>query len=164
MNITPELKEFIQVNAELIKNNDFEILFNKAIRLDIEDRLALNQILKEAGVDILIYTNRVPYRYFTHDKIKEIKIPSNIKVIESEAFAYCTDLEIIYLPKNLTDIKYNAFFDCFSLRDVYYKGTKDQWKKIYINTSNVAIFEAEIHCIDGDIIYVQSEEAEWIMY
>ncbi len=55
------------------------------------------------------------------------------------AFWYCMNLKRVVIPESLTFIYHNAFVtitsgdDRQSIKNVYYKGTKEQWKKIKRN-------------------------------
>ena len=67
------------------------------------------------------------------------------------AFSHCEALTEITIGKSVKTICCGAFFNS-GLRDIYYKGTKEQWKAIEKckewdrGTGNYII-----HCTDGDI-------------
>ena len=50
----------------------------------------------------------------------------------------------------MTGIGEGAFFECPVLNDVYYIGTKAQWKKIEIDSRNDCLLNATIHYSDDD--------------
>ena len=53
------------------------------------------------------------------------------------SFEGCTGLRTVYIPKSVTSIGEYSFYNCPSLRDVYYEGTQEEWKKIpIVNGSN----------------------------
>lgn len=78
--------------------------------------------------------------------------------IASHTFAGCTKLNTIVLPKTIGVIEESAFSNCINLKAVYYNGTYEQWKKIEVSNDNTSLFSATIHCSDGDILPVSSEE------
>lgn len=51
----------------------------------------------------------------------------------------------IYIPESVTSINKEAFFECTSLSDVYYSGTKNQWNAISIDSGNDPLLNATIH-------------------
>lgn len=56
--------------------------------------------------------------------------------IKNSAFANCSSLTSIVIPKGLISVYADAFMDCWSLRKVYYGGTQADWEKIKINGGN----------------------------
>ena len=55
------------------------------------------------------------------------------------------------IPDSVTTIGSYAFDGCTGLTDVYYSGSKKQWKQIDIKIGNDALHNANIHCSDGTI-------------
>ena len=156
--ISTELEDFISDNANLINNNEFDKLFDKAEgEVNTPDYEKFVRAIKIAGIDILPYIKKIPASYFKGEKFKEMKIPSGIIRIGYRAFANCKNLRTIYLPGSLIEVSSNAFLGCDSLEDIYYMGTKDQWKKVRILGFNSTLYESGIHCTDGDVIYMRSQ-------
>jgi len=54
-------------------------------------------------------------------------------------------LTSVTIPDSVAWIHYSAFSDCSSLRDVYYGGSEEQWKRIDIRDGNEALNNAVIH-------------------
>lgn len=101
--------------------------------------------------------NTINSNLFWGSKIKSITLPDNVISINSQAFTDCYNLTQIFIPESLTSIEYGAFFNCRKLKNVYFKGTIEQWNNISINpTFNSDILNATIHCKDG--IINQKEE------
>ena len=67
---------------------------------------------------------------------KKIILSEGITEVEQEAFADCYDTEQLSLPKSLKTIEEHAFWGCSSLKDVYYNGSKSDWKRISIAPGN----------------------------
>ena len=57
----------------------------------------------------------------------------------------CSGLTSIEIPNSVTSIGDVAFYNCSSLKDVYYTGTEEQWKKISIDSYNSELTSATIH-------------------
>lgn len=76
--------------------------------------------------------------------LTNITIPGYVTRIGYSAFQYCDGLTIITIPDSLTRIESFAFEGCNSLANVYYTGTKKQWSKILIDSSNEDLKSANI--------------------
>ena len=88
--------------------------------------------------------------------LEEIVIPDGIKSIERCAFEMCNTLKTITIPASVTLIEEYAIDDCASLADVHYGGTVAEWNALkddgkISSTGNNALFNATIHCTNGDI-------------
>lgn len=76
-------------------------------------------------------------------------IPDGVTTIGSGGFAYNDSLRSITIPDSVAVIEDMAFDDCTSLKDVYYKGIKEQWNKISIDSYyNEYLTGASIHYKD----------------
>jgi len=61
-------------------------------------------------------------------------------------------LTSVTIPDSVTNIGSFAFWDCISLTDIYYEGTKAQWTAIRKNENwNFNTGAYTVHCTDGDI-------------
>ncbi len=78
--------------------------------------------------------------------LEHIVIPDSVTYINYWSFTGCKALKSIVLPCALKSIGLDAFSLCSSLSDVYYKGTKNEWKSIKIHESNTYLLNAKIHC------------------
>lgn len=63
---------------------------------------------------------------------KDIVVPSQyeslpVKITGDRAFEFCTSPTSIEIPDSVTSIGSEAFLDCSSLTNVYYKGTAEEW-------------------------------------
>ena len=82
---------------------------------------------------------------FNKDKTKLIRytagssnttytVPDSVTTIGYRAFDYSASLESIVIGAGVTHIGENAFKNCTALKDVYYKGTQEQWNAVVIET------------------------------
>ena len=84
--------------------------------------------------------------------LTSITIPSGITVIETNTFKDCIALESIELPKSVVKFEAYASGACKALSDVYYEGSKAQWKDISKGIGCFNYSKAFVtHCSDGDL-------------
>ena len=64
------------------------------------------------------------------------------------------------IPNSVTSIGYMAFYGCTGLKDVYYTGSKDEWKAISIGRYNDRLLDATIHYnwIDDSVLSLNRSE------
>ena len=79
------------------------------------------------------------------DSLTSITIPDGITTIKSGTFFSCDNLTSVTISSSVTSIGKDAFDLCRDLKDVYYCGTKAQWKKITIDVGNTSLTNATIH-------------------
>ncbi len=78
--------------------------------------------------------------YLTH-----IAIPTNVTNIDLAAFCGCSRLTDISIPISVSTIGNEAFYDCDNLKNIYYGGSKNNWKNILIDDGNMNLINAETH-------------------
>ena len=122
---------------------------------------------------------------FLGNGMSSIRIPDQIRWIDSGAFSYCTSLQEIVLPSKLDRIEDHlfygdtslssvtipasvvsigdsAFYDCHETPDIYYQGTREQWNQIDIEEHNYYLMASTIHFSDQSTFSaVQDEEYFW---
>ena len=76
--------------------------------------------------------------------LKTIVIRDGVTTIGDFAFGY-TGVTAVTIPVSVTTIESAAFFFCYSLTDVYYGGTEEQWSQINIKEDNDWLLNATIH-------------------
>ena len=90
------------------------------------------------------------YAFLMCDDFANVIIPNGVLSIGNKAFMYC-GLKSIIIPNSVISIMDSAFWDCYNLKDVYYTGTEDEWKKIHIEPGNSdLITNANIHFKGGE--------------
>ena len=85
------------------------------------------------------------YAFNGCNSLTSVTIPDSVTSIGKYAFYYCTSLTSTTIPDSVTSIGDCAFNGCSSLKDVYYSGTQEQWKKISIGSNNSRLTSAKIH-------------------
>ena len=136
-------------------------------------------ILYNIEIDPLLYMQSVPPLFLYDDEnIHNVKIPSNIVGINNQAFTR-SSINSLYIPDQITKIGDGIFTSCGKLKKVtfgkgivsigenifrgfilevqplklYYRGTMEQWENISIDNYNPVLFNKEIYCADGILIY-----------
>ena len=64
--------------------------------------------------------------------------------IDFDAFAGCTALTDLTIPKSVTRIGEGAFAGCGSLAKVRFEGSEEQWKTVRIADGNEPLLAAEM--------------------
>ena len=100
----------------------------------------LDKITIPEGVEII---EQQAFSYC--DALRSVVIPSTVAEIGSYAFSDCSNLKRVAIPKRITEIPYGMFCWCESLSDVYYEGTRSQWKRLEIGGDNAPLLEANIN-------------------
>ena len=144
-----ELKELIQKYEEELNNSGFELIYYKLTELS-KGRMynlitAFTALLLKNNINPLEYTSYIPARFAYELDIEDFVIPNNITYIGEYAFGYCESLTSITIPKKVKFIASKAFFRCDRLKDVYYEGSKEDWKNIKIEDDNDELLTANIH-------------------
>ncbi|MBQ9531693.1 MAG: leucine-rich repeat protein [Eubacterium sp.] len=75
------------------------------------------------------------FAFQNNKKIVNVVIPNGVNYIGHWTFGNCSKLKTISIPKSVNDkqdcpINACAFAGCTALKDVYYGGTKAQWKGV----------------------------------
>ena len=85
--------------------------------------------------------------------LDSVTIGKNVTTIVEWTFARCISLEKVVISSNLTTIKYCAFDECSALKDVYYRGTEDQWNAMDITgDGNYTLLNAAIHFVSAPVV------------
>ena len=97
------------------------------------------------------------YTFADCNNLRSMRLHEGVEYIGDYAFNKCGSLKYIQIPKTITQIGYCATYQNAALTDVYYTGTKEQWKKIDIDetwfTSVYDPVSGEHNCSNAPIIY-----------
>ena len=86
------------------------------------------------------------WAFYWCTSLTSVTIPDSVTSIGDNTFDHCTSLTSVTIPDGVTSIGWRAFSNCTSLTDVYYAGSKAQWKAISISsTGNDDLLTANIH-------------------
>ncbi|MBR5240254.1 MAG: leucine-rich repeat protein [Clostridia bacterium] len=93
--------------------------------------------------DSVVSIGDYAFRYCTG--LTSIKIPNMVTSIGDYTFSGCEGITSITISDSVTSIGDSAFERCFSLQDVYYNGSRADWGKITVGSSNSYLTNATIH-------------------
>nr|WP_294409534.1 leucine-rich repeat domain-containing protein [uncultured Ruminococcus sp.] len=86
------------------------------------------------------------FNFFACTNLTTIIIPNSVKDIGRSAFYGCSSLTSVIIPNSITSIGTYAFALCDALKNIYYNGTKSEWKNIEIDEwGNEILTNATIH-------------------
>lgn len=126
---------------------------------------SMNRYLIETATSTLMFAGKnatdIPngvliigsYSLSSADWLTNIVIPDSVTTIDKYAFYYSSNLTSITIGSGVTSIGYDAFTQCSKLTDIYYNGTKAQWrnKSFSSNLNSSSVGSYTVHCTDGDI-------------
>lgn len=103
--------------------------------------------------------------FYECSSLMSVSIPSSVTKIDAWAFADCTSLFSVVIPKDIEEIGVWAFGSCTSLSEVYYNGTKEQWKAVKKDYNWRRYIPAKfVQCTDGRIELPQFDIEDGILY
>lgn len=73
-----------------------------------------------------------------------------VTTIGYRAFYRCSNMNEVFIPKSVTYIDTEAFYDCYSLYTVNYGGSRSAWENIYVSGGNDNLHQANINYYWGD--------------
>ena len=76
--------------------------------------------------------------------LKSVRLPDGFTFMMGYVFYLCSGLQRVIIPKSISGIGYKSFEGCNSLREVFYKGTEDDWRGIRIQP-NENLLKAKIY-------------------
>ena len=79
-------------------------------------------------------------------------IPDGVTTVCKNAFLGCY-IKTLTIPVSVTEIESNAFGNKYysfynTINDIYYLGTREQWKEVVVGENNSVITRARLHCAD----------------
>ena len=87
-------------------------------------RTSFTQAIVEEGI-----TSIAMWTFSSCTRIEKVTLPESLERIERSAFSQCGVKEI-YIGSNVNYIYYSAFYGAPVLKDVYFNGTKEEWKEL----------------------------------
>jgi hypothetical protein len=74
--------------------------------------------------------------------ITNIVLPNSFERIKAYAFFGCSSLTELVIPHSVTKIGMHAFRGCTAFDTVYYCGTREEWKQVFIGSYNDVLTSA----------------------
>ena len=146
--MTEQLKQFLLNNKNSLEEDDFRTLYkNWSKYIDSDDVSDLTDVFLEVGIDPLNYLPEVPTKYAYYSKLlTKLVIPSHIDRILPFAFMGCYNLKEVILPTSIKIIGHFAFDRVTGCRFIY-RDTSSNFLELnmYYNSFSPS---AEIQCTD----------------
>ena len=157
--------------------------YNETFWFDVkEDGLAsphhLSEFLLSCNINPLNYVTTVPKHYLSGATLTNIDIPEGIKIIDKHAFSLMQKLPSVIIPESCIRVEDHAFTCCkelntvtilnkntqfgskvfslcFTLLDIYYPGTINEYRNI-MSKDDGQIYT--VHCTNGNYIVNRNNE------
>lgn len=162
----PTFAESVNTDSSgtLTEENELTYLYDEAIKyVNCGDHVKITSVKYGSAIIIPEKIDNLPVTELAKEAFKEnygvesVILPETITVIPEEAFYHCWNLTAIVLPKSLERIENNAFAKCernvdagnpvyHQIEDIFYKGSSEDWDKIYIASGNDLLKTANIRC------------------
>ena len=104
----------------------FDCDFLKTVYWNVSKR-DMNNNLEVKSVEKIVFGGKKVASYVCSDNkyVKEVILTENVKEIESDAFANCTNLVSVSIEGNLDTIEGNAFWRCSKLENITITGVEE---------------------------------------
>lgn len=98
---------------------------------------------------------RVENAAFQDSSIEEIDFGGNVERIEDFVMSGCQHLWRVVIHNKVEHIGSEVFFGCTELKEITFRGTKDEWLKIFkeVGWRRGAVNLSTVICDDGEIEY-----------
>ena len=127
---------------------DTVLYINQPIAAEAFKAAGIKEVYLGAGV-----TSIGNDAFFGCSALTEIVIPDSVTLLDTEAFQGCEEIRNITLPKMSPHLSSATYDPSFSVTDVYYGGTKADWREQYQNSYFPITVTGVVHCSDGDITH-----------
>lgn len=179
MNVSNDLKEFIEKNIKLIENYDLGAIYVKASLLGTMDKNVLYRILRDVENYYmwLQNTEEIPSGFFNSEKVDTIIIPCNVGYVNAYAIYDCdinkmvcegsTDTHLVFSSMSTNKSYIKAFT---TKRDIKLRGEPVMMYYVdeFETDSNIIVTGASpfglIHKVNKDIHFIVSKDSMLIYY
>ena len=103
-----------------------------------------------------IGTQAYEYSYCIPMGLKHVKLLKHDEYSSTRAFHNCKYIESITFGKGVTRVGSGSFAGCTALTDIYYEGTKEEWKNLRYSETFDTVESITITCSDGALEKVSS--------
>lgn len=76
--------------------------------------------------------------------LSELHVCDGVTQIGYSAFYFCNSMTKLGLPKTLTNVEESAFSNCFSLEEINYTGSAQEWQNVIIEEDNAPLTDGSV--------------------
>ena len=137
--MTPIIKKLIEANIEHIENNEFKLVYDRAMSLNMKLNVGeLTDIFYDVGIDPLANMSELPSLFLDESKITALVVPKHITKINRAGCAFShlehvelhkdcelseetfmnSNLKSIIIPYIMNEVPDECFVNCTELTDV----------------------------------------------
>ena len=77
--------------------------------------------------------------------LESLVFPESLTEIKTGAFTDCEAIESVTIRKALKTIGDAVLYGCYSIKDVFFDGSKEEWEGISVGENNDALYAAKLH-------------------
>lgn len=116
--MTDLVKKFVEENIDLIEENKWEEIYQKASDKLKDDTGIFTELMLAANIHPEEYLKELPDYFLSNSNIKEFTIPNKITNIGYSAFSKCRGLTDVIISDGVKSIGRGAFMYCKSLKSI----------------------------------------------
>jgi len=159
----------IELPSDLTEISKGAFVYSGLTSIDIPDGvanisdIAFSNCINLKTVNLPYALTEISFGAFAYcSALDNISLPDKITTIGQEAFEGCTSLTNISMNSVVKTIGLGAFYNCPNLSDIYYSGTKSEWRKINIADSNDVLLDINLMTVEDTSIGVSIKKTNVI--
>ena len=156
--MNPIIKKLIEANIECIENNEFNIVYDRAMSVNMKLNIGeLTDVFYDAGIDPLANMSELPSLFLDESQITALVVPQNIKKISKAGCAFSklehielhkdcelseetfmnSNLQSIVIPYIMNEVPEECFSGCTLLTDVDLNAIEQIGAEAFYNCRNL---------------------------
>ena len=97
--------------------------------------------------------------YVNGKLLEQRAIPDGTTIFSAPyAFSGASCIKSVKIPRTLQSVGKNTFYNCNSIKDIYYAGTAEEWESVRIAANNGTLSEATVHVMSKVTFSANTDE------